>query len=559
MRQPFATLEAAALALRSGSVSSSELVSAAHEDADVLDPLLGVYLARFTEESLSAARTADALPAAERTLLHGLPLAIKDNIAAGEGPVTAQSPAHDAGWWRGADAPAVAALRSAGAVVLGKTTMAEYAMGRPDPAHDFPVPRNPWDTDRWTGGSSCGNGAGLATGLFLGALGSDTSGSVRLPAALCGATGLKTTFGLIPLDGCLPLSPSQDVLGPMAVTARDCALLLAALLGRTDPGAPVADRAQRPFGSSASFASARAKGADTKGGSAALTAELAEQSTALLSAPGDAADLRGVRIGVPHELIDGAGATDGCLTAFRSALLDLRRLGAQVEEFALPEFHGLALVNGTTMLAEAFAAHGERLAALWGDHGRAFRRLAAVGAFVPAHRYLSAQQSRSRLTAAIRARMAGASIDLIATPTWPAPARPYADEALPGREFNFTAAWNATDFPALALPMGSESGLPLSLQLIGLPWSEPALLAVGAAYQAATPWHLRRAAPDGSHVPEPLTDPDSGRVPQPADRDRPPVSPSSPAAVLASLGITPDPTDLSVISGIVQGLSGLGA
>lgn len=181
MRQPFATLAEAAEALRTGKISSRELVEAALADAEVLDPLLGVYVNRFPEEALTAAKAADARPARERGPLHGLPLALKDNFAAAEGPVTAQSPAHDPSWWRGRDAPAVARLRAAGAVVLGKTTLTEYAMGRPDPRHAFPLPRNPWDPRCWTGGSSTGNGAGIATGLFLGALGTDTSGSVRLP------------------------------------------------------------------------------------------------------------------------------------------------------------------------------------------------------------------------------------------------------------------------------------------------------------------------------------------------------------------------------------------
>ncbi|MFB7225706.1 amidase family protein [Streptomyces sp. NPDC056227] len=194
----------------------------------------------------------------------------------------------------------------------------------------------------------------------------------------------------------------------------------------------------------------------------------------------------------------------------------MRQLGAETREFALPEFPGLSVVNGLTMLAEAFAAHGDRLTADWTGHGRAFRRLAAAGGLVPAHRYLRAQQLRTRLTSALRTRMSDAGIDLIATPTWPAPARPYTDEALPGAELNLTAAWNPTGFPALALPMGFESGLPLSLQLVGRPWSEPALLTAGAAYQSATTWHLRRATPDPACTPSPRPGPGPGVAPRPA-------------------------------------------
>ncbi|WNI33449.1 amidase [Streptomyces sp. ITFR-6] len=435
MQQPFATLAEAAAALRSGAVGSRELVAAALADADTLDPLLGVYVTRFPEQALAAARAADSRPAAERGPLHGLPLAVKDNLATVEGPATAQSPAHDPHWWCGRDAPAVARLRRAGAVVLGKTTMAEYAMGRPDPAHPFPVPRNPWDPERWTGGSSTGNGAGIASGLFLGALGSDTSGSVRLPAALCGTTGLKTSFGLLPTDGCLPLSPSQDVLGPMAVSAGDCGLLLDALTGQ--PG----------------------------------------------RAPGPS-DIQGLRVGVPYGL------------------------------------------------------------------------LAAAGGLIPAHLYLRAQRTRERLTAALLERLDGpAGADVIATPTWPAPARPYARETAPGDELNLTAVWNPTGFPALALPMGADpAGLPLSLQLAGRPRGEHTLLRAGEAFQSVTTWHLRRAAPDPRHRPAPLRDPDREEPAPAPSLPGPGHAPAGVEEALAAVGIKPGPADLAVVGAVARGI-----
>ncbi|MGW1149051.1 amidase, partial [Streptomyces sp. NPDC002454] len=360
MGQPFATLSDAVSALRTGTVSSRELVTGALADAEVLAPFLGVYVTRFPEQALAAAREADALPAGRRRALHGVPLAVKDNLATVEGPATAQSPAHDPVWWRGRDAPAVARLRDSGAVVLGKTTMTEYAMGRPDPTHTYPVPRNPWDPERWTGGSSTGNGAGIAAGLFLGALGSDTSGSVRLPAALCGTTGLKPTHGLLPLEGCIPLSPSQDVIGPMAVSARDCGLLLSALTG-----ASYDVSGERPV------------------------------------------DIRGLRVGVPYGLVDSPGITEECRTAFTAALGELSRLGAVVREFPLPEFPTLFAANGLVLLTEAFAAHGARLAADWDRHGRTFRRLAAVGATIPGHLYAQARWTAASTTAALLARMDG--------------------------------------------------------------------------------------------------------------------------------------------------------
>ncbi|MEV0319732.1 amidase family protein [Streptomyces sp. NPDC050658] len=513
VRQPFGCLADAVTALCTGAVSSRELVETAFADAELLDPLLGVYVRRFPEGALAAATAADTLHPADRGPLHGLPLAVKDNIAAYEGPVTAQSPAHDPGWWRGTDAPVVARLRAAGAVLLGKTTMAEYAMGRPDPAHTFPLPRNPWDPDRWTGGSSTGNGAGIASGLFLGALGSDTSGSVRLPAALCGTTGLKPTYGLLPIDGCVPLSPSQDVIGPMAVGARDCALLLAALTGR--PAAP----------------------------------------------PRGAAGVRGLRIGVPYGLLAHPGLSADVRTAFAEALRTLEQLGAHIREFGLPEFEGLLAVNAVTMLGEAFTAHAGRLAARWSTHGRAFRRLAAVGATLPAPLRHGARDRGRVLTAALRERMGGPDgVDLLAMPTWPAAARPYHQEAAPGDELNLTAVWNPTGFPALALPMGADAdGLPLSLQLVGHPHAEHTLLAAGEAYQAVTDWQLRRATPDPRLVPRPLPDPDRAAATPPesgAPAATPDGTPADTAAIeaieatLASVGIRPDPADLAAIAAL---------
>ncbi|MFB7192449.1 amidase [Streptomyces sp. NPDC056240] len=511
MEQSFETLSGAVHALRTGAAGSRELVTAALADADALDPLLGVFVTRFPEQALAAAREADALPAGERGPLHGVPLAVKDNFAAAEGPVTAQSPAHDPGLWRGLDAPAVTRLRSAGAVVIGKTTMAEYAMGRPDPAHSFPVPRNPWDVERWTGGSSTGNGAGIAAGIFLGALGTDTSGSVRLPAALCGATGLKPTQGLVPLDRCLPLSPSQDVAGPMGVSAADCGLLLSALTGRSYvPG---------------------------ETGETGETGEIGESG------------VRGLRIGVPYGLVDAPGVTGACRSAFVEALRVLAELGAETREFELPEFPSLLAVNATVMLGEAFAAHGARLAARWELHGRAFRRLAAAGAALGPGLVDRARLTGKALTAGLLERMDGpGGVDVIATPTWPAGARPYHQEVAPGDELNLTAPWNATGFPALALPMGAdEAGLPLSLQLVARPYAERTLLGAGAAYQRATAWHLRRATPDPATRPRPLPEP------PPAEGARETADDLVTAALTAA-GLTPDPADLTAVRATAHAL-----
>ncbi len=178
------TIESAAVALRAGEVTSEELVQAMLAGADALDEQLGVYLARFDSQALAAARQADAERAAgvDRGPLHGIPVGIKDIIATDEGPTTCQSLVLPPDWGEQGDGPVLRRLREAGAVIMGKLTTMEFAVGRPDRSKPFPLPCNPWNTERWTGGSSSGSGNGVAAGLMLGALGTDTGGSIRVPS-----------------------------------------------------------------------------------------------------------------------------------------------------------------------------------------------------------------------------------------------------------------------------------------------------------------------------------------------------------------------------------------
>ena len=187
---PLTAREAAAM-LRAGELSSVELTTAMQDSADRLDERLGTYLVRFDEQALAAAGAADAAFAAgiDHGPMQGIPVAIKDILAAREGPTTAQSLVLDPAWGAGKDAPIVARLRAAGAVITGKVTTMEFACGMPDPTKPFPIPRNPWDTGTWPGGSSSGTGSGIAAGMFLAGIGTDTGGSIRCPAAYCGVAG----------------------------------------------------------------------------------------------------------------------------------------------------------------------------------------------------------------------------------------------------------------------------------------------------------------------------------------------------------------------------------
>lgn len=452
---PLSITEAAA-ALRADELSSEELTAAALERADACDGVLGVYLARFDEEARSAARRADAELArgTDRGPLHGIPLGVKDILSTEEGPTTANSLVHDRSWGAGADAPVVQRLRAAGAVIVGKVTTMEFAIGSPDFTKPFPIPRNPWDPARWPGGSSSGTGAGVAAGFFLGGLGTDTGGSIRIPAAYCGITGLMPTFGLVPTGGCVPLGYSLDHIGPMARGAADCALMLEVMTGR--PG----------------FAD--------DGGSAS-------------AAGGSAATLAGLRVGVSRELFE--GADPACPSCFEAALEVLRDLGASLEEVALPYYGELVAIDLVTMYSEALAYHLPDLRRRWADFFEGTRTSVGQGALITGADYVQAQRVRRVAIAALR-RLYD-SVDVIAMPTATQGAMTYETMASPDQGARSMAAihtpyWDPVGNPVLALPMGfTADGLPLSLQLAGRPNEEARLLTVGRAFQERTGWHRR--------------------------------------------------------------------
>jgi aspartyl-tRNA(Asn)/glutamyl-tRNA(Gln) amidotransferase subunit A len=228
------TIAGLARAYRSGTLSSEETVSAVLqriERAESGDEALGAFVTLCPEQALAAAAQADTdlRRGVDRSPLQGVPVAVKDILATRDMRTSAQSNAFTPTWDNDYEADAVRRLRDAGAVIVGKTTTSEFAIGLPDPQTGFPLPRNPWAADRWAGGSSAGSASGLAAGLFAGALGTDTGGSIRVPAAFCGVTGFKPSFDVVSRGGCLPLSKTLDHIGPLARTAEDCSLLMAAI------------------------------------------------------------------------------------------------------------------------------------------------------------------------------------------------------------------------------------------------------------------------------------------------------------------------------------------
>jgi aspartyl-tRNA(Asn)/glutamyl-tRNA(Gln) amidotransferase subunit A len=440
------TLDGAARLLAARDLSSRELVEKCLRRADELDPLLGTFVHR-SDAALATADEADRLFAAGtvRSPLQGVPLGIKDVLTTADMPTTGQSRALPETWAPARDAVSVARLRSAGAVLVGKTTTMELAFGVPDPDTGFPVPRNPWALERWSGGSSSGTANGVAAGLFLGGLGTDTGGSIRLPAAFCGISGLKPTRGLVPVDGCIPLAPSLDHVGPMARSARDCAHLLAALTGT--PVAPPRD------------------------------------------------DLAGVSLAVEREHHAGAPGVDpGAAHAFEEAVAALESLGASTTEITLLHYDATVAATQVVMLCEAYAHHRANLRERWNDYGVHTRRRLMHGAFLTAadedraHAVLGAA---GRAVEEVLARhdaivclTAGGDPELVADLG--------VDSHLAAASLTFTRIWNPLGNPAVSIPVGlTSNGIPVGMQIVGRHGQDHALLALAGAFQVASTCHLR--------------------------------------------------------------------
>ncbi|WP_280331258.1 amidase [Nocardia wallacei] len=453
----FDTVTDAAAALRRGDVTATELTERALATPDDH----GVYLARCDERALTRAAQVDRQLAAgaEVPPLAGIPLGVKDILAHTGAPTTAQSLVLDPAWAAGiGDCAVVRRLERAGAVITGKTTTMEFAIGVPDPDKPFPVPRCAWDRDRWAGGSSSGSGAGVAAGHFLAAIGTDTAGSIRIPAAFNGVTGLKPTFGRVPKSGVVPLGYTLDHVGPLARSAADCALLLSVLAGpdAADPfsaDAPVADYP------------------------AALTGEL-----------------DGVTIGVDtlDRYADG-GIDPAQPRLFAEAADTLRAAGATVVPVEVPMYPELVAIDLVVMLAEAHAYHRRDLRDRWTDYGRGTRIVLAGGAAVTGADYVQAQRVRH----VARRRMAElfGAVDLVVTPTGHLGAPPLSTldplRPLGALSSLHTPYWNPLGNPTLAVPIGlSADATPLSMSISGRHFDEATVLRAGDAYQCRTTHHL---------------------------------------------------------------------
>jgi aspartyl-tRNA(Asn)/glutamyl-tRNA(Gln) amidotransferase subunit A len=413
------------------------------------DKQVNAFITVTEKPALAAARAAErAVMAGRKGRLLGIPLAYKDIYETAGIRTTAHSriladniPAQDA--------ETVRRLGAAGAIMLGKLATHEFAVG--GPALDLPWPpaRNPWDLRRFTGGSSSGSAAAIAAGMALGALGSDTGGSIRLPAAYCGIAGLKPTPGLVSRRGVIPLAPSLDTAGPMAWTAEDCAILLDAIAGH-DP----ADPASVP-GPPVSYAAAIAP------------------------------PLKGLRVGVLRHVFEhDAPVAPVMLQTMANAVKLLRGLGCKVEDATLPPLQDYNAVGRVIISAEAFALHEANLRTRLADYSRAFRIRVLAGALVRAADYLAAQRRRTALIAATAAAFEKFDV-LITAPT--AGAAPLLSEQRPDDGFArpmMTTLANVAAVPSLVVCAGfTPAGLPLGLEIMGPAWGDATVLRVGHHFE----------------------------------------------------------------------------
>ena len=462
----YLTIAEAARLIERHQLSPVELTRAFLDRIAALNPQLNAYLLVTADHALVQAKAAEAeiMAGRYRGPMHGIPVALKDIYCTAGIRTTCHSRTR-ADYVPDFDATTVTRLYEAGAVLLGKLATHEFAHGGPSFDLPWPAARNPWARDHVTGGSSSGSGAGVAAGLMLGSLGSDTGGSIRNPAALCGLVGLKPTYGLVSRSGVYTNSFSYDHAGPMTWTAEDCAILLQAIAGH-DPRDPAS--ADRPV-------------PDYRAG---LTGSL-----------------KGMRIGVLRHLYeDDVPVAASLKTALDAAYDVLRGLGADLEDARIRPAADYHAVKITGAESELYAVHEPVLRRRLADFGEDFLGRALGALFMSGADYMQASRQRRRMIAEMAPLYE--RYDALVT-AGPGPA----GRLDAWRTINFwrnnsvTTPFNVTGGPALVQCIGfTADGLPLSMQVAGRPFADATVLRIAQAYERATPWRARRPALDPDTV-----------------------------------------------------------
>jgi aspartyl-tRNA(Asn)/glutamyl-tRNA(Gln) amidotransferase subunit A len=456
---PSITEAAAAIAARR--LSPVELTEACLARVARCEPQVNAFILLDAEGARAQAKAAEAriMAAGPRGPLDGIPFAHKDIYGTKGMATTAHSKVLQ-GHIPTEDATTVRKLAEAGIVMLGKLATHEFAFGGPSFDLPWPPARNPWNPQHFPAGSSSGTGAAVASGMILGGTGSDTGGSIRGPAALCGITGIKPTYGRCSRAGVLPLAQSLDHTGPMAWTVEDCAILLQAMAGH-DPADPAS--AQQPV---PDFRARIGKG------------------------------VKGLRIGLIADWHERDLPVSAATKAGMLAALDFfRKEGAAVTEVTLPPMADYAASGWVILLAEAYAVHEHWMRRDPSLYGELLRNRLVLGALLTAADVLQAQRKRRALIAATQAATAGVDILLTASAAGEAPPI----DAVPPWLFldkpNYTMPFNVTGWPAITLCTGfGEGGLPVAMQMIAKPFEEPALFGAAQAYEAAHGWRAKRPA-----------------------------------------------------------------
>ena len=439
--------------IQSRQLSPVELTRSVLERIAAVDGKLHAYINLMADSAMEEARVAEAeiVGGNWRGPMHGIPVAVKDQLDVEGAAARIRQFTKGVG-----DATAVRRLREAGAIMLGKLHMSSL------PDADLPVPRNPWNTEHVTGGSSTGSGAAVAGGLCLGSLGEDTAGSIRNPSAFCGLAGLKATYGRVSRYGLAPLSWSLDHCGPMARVVEDTAHMLRAIAGH-DPQDPTSS-----------------------------TAPVTDYASALRE------DVKGMVVGVPRDYINEcAPRTESIVLKLMDKAIDeLKSLGARVEEVKVRTLHIATISNAVIYYNEFWAAH--KSDAAWVLKNGAAQRRARIylGILTNSADYIQAQRVRSR----VRAEFAEVfrKVDCLALPCQTGPAPLLKDMGPIDTLFKhvvpeYHGPFNLVGLPTLSVPCGfSENNLPIALQLVGKPFDELTILRAGYTYQQHMRWFERK-------------------------------------------------------------------
>ena len=454
----YLSLTEAAKSIRDQILSPVELTRAYIDRINQFEPQLNCFITQTPQAALERARDAELeIQSGEyRGPLHGIPFALKDLFET-HGIRTTAGSLFYTDWIPEEDGAVVQRLNSAGMVNLGKLNMHEIALGVTNNNPHFGACKNPWKLDRTPGGSSGGSGAALAAGLCMGALGSDTGGSIRIPASLCGVVGLKPTYGRVSLRGVVPLSWNLDHPGPMARRVNDVAVILQIIAGY-DPEDP-----------------------------ASLDVTVPDYQAQLEGS------VRGWRVALAEDSFF-SKADPEVLEAVRAAADVFASLGAQVSQVEFPDALEAAKANGLMVPSDGAAFHHDRLQSQPEKFGVDVRQRLETGAAYTSGEYILARRTQSILRRQFENFFD--DFDLLLTATTPIAAPPIegpdaVEQA--ARLTRFTSPFNLTGLPAISLPCGyTGQGLPIGLQIVTRPLGEAALLRAANAYEGATEWHLRR-------------------------------------------------------------------